>query len=129
LLDGSHGGLGEELSFGPGDAQLVGEVMLHLFEIDAVEVASGDDARGQGQRVAVLEEIEKIILAGRNEGQMRFGVGLELAEGMEFGEDMESKEACLRIPTQNGTGSAGKATLVPIQIGTCSDANRHPRLG
>jgi len=34
--------------------------------------------------------------------------------------------AQLRIPAQIGTHSAGKSTLVPIQIGTCSDANRHP---
>ena len=32
----------------------------------------------------------------------------------------------VRIPTQIDTHSAGKTTLVPIQIGTCSDANRHP---
>jgi hypothetical protein len=32
----------------------------------------------------------------------------------------------VRIPAQIGTRSAGKSTLVPIQIGTCSDANRHP---
>jgi hypothetical protein len=32
----------------------------------------------------------------------------------------------LRIPTQIDTHSAGKTTLVPIEIGTCSDANRHP---
>jgi len=36
--------------------------------------------------------------------------------------------ARVRIPTQIGTHSAGKSTLVPIQIGTCSDANRHPCL-
>jgi tripartite-type tricarboxylate transporter receptor subunit TctC len=35
----------------------------------------------------------------------------------------------LRIPTQIGTHSAGKSTLVPIEIGTCSGANRHPCLG
>jgi hypothetical protein len=35
----------------------------------------------------------------------------------------------VRIPTQIGTHSAGKSTLVPIEIGTCSDANRHPCLG
>lgn len=39
------------------------------------------------------------------------------------------KLAQLRIPAQIGTDSAGKATLVPIEIGTCSDANRHPCLG
>ena len=31
----------------------------------------------------------------------------------------------LHIPTQIGTHSVGKSTLVPIEIGTCSDANRH----
>lgn len=35
----------------------------------------------------------------------------------------------LRIPTQIDTHCAGKTTLVPIEIGTCSDANRHPCLG
>ena len=35
----------------------------------------------------------------------------------------------LRIPTQIDTHSAGKTTLVPIEIGICSDANRHPCLG
>jgi transposase len=35
----------------------------------------------------------------------------------------------MRIPTQIGTHSAGKSTLVPIEIGTCSGANRHPCLG
>jgi len=33
------------------------------------------------------------------------------------------------IPTQIGTHSAGKTTLVPIEIGNCSEANRHPCLG
>ena len=35
----------------------------------------------------------------------------------------------VRIPSQIGTHSAGKMTLVPIQIGTYSEANRHPCLG
>ena len=35
----------------------------------------------------------------------------------------------MRIPSQIGTHSAGKMTLVPIQIGTYSEANRHPCLG
>jgi hypothetical protein len=35
----------------------------------------------------------------------------------------------LRIPTQIDTHSACKSTLVPIEIGTCSEANRHPYLG
>ena len=35
----------------------------------------------------------------------------------------------LRIPTQIDTRSACKSTLVPIEIGTYSEANRHPYLG
>jgi hypothetical protein len=35
----------------------------------------------------------------------------------------------LRIPIQIDTDCAGKSTLVPIEIGTDSDANRHPCLG
>jgi hypothetical protein len=35
----------------------------------------------------------------------------------------------VRIPTQIDTHSAGKTTLVPIEIGTCSDTNRHLCLG
>jgi len=31
----------------------------------------------------------------------------------------------VRIPTQIDTYSAGKSTLVPMEIGTCSDPNRH----
>ena len=32
----------------------------------------------------------EIILARKDHGQMGFGVGIELAESMEFGEDIES---------------------------------------
>ena len=31
----------------------------------------------------------------------------------------------LHIPTQIDTDSAGKSTLVLMEIGTCSEANRH----
>src|ERR671919_302647 len=81
LLDGGDGWWGEELSFHSGDTEVMGEVELHLLEVDPFEMASGDDARSQRQRGAVLERIEKIILTGKDHGQMGFGVGLELAEG------------------------------------------------
>ena len=35
----------------------------------------------------------------------------------------------LRIPTQIDIHSAGKPAPVPIEIDTCSDANRQPYLG
>ena len=63
---------------------------MHLFEIDAFEMAFGDDARSQGQGGAILEQIDEIILARKDHGQMGLGVGIELAESMEFGKDIES---------------------------------------
>jgi hypothetical protein len=57
------------------------EIELHLFEIDSFEMASGDDARGEQQRGAVLERIEEIVLTRKNHGQMGLGVGIELTEG------------------------------------------------
>jgi hypothetical protein len=35
----------------------------------------------------------------------------------------------VRIPTQIDTRFACKSTLVPIEIGTYSEANRHPYTG
>ena len=42
-----------------------------------------------------------------------------------FGTSLAQWIVWVRIPTQIGTHSAGKSTPVPIEIGTCSDANRH----
>jgi hypothetical protein len=41
-------------------------------------------------------------------------------------EQVEAHRGQVRIPRQIDTHSAGKVALVPIQIGTCSEANRHP---
>jgi hypothetical protein len=38
----------------------------------------------------MLEEIDEIILTRKDHGQMGLGVGIELAESMEFGKDIES---------------------------------------
>ena len=38
----------------------------------------------------------------------------------------DAVQSFLRIPTQIDTHSVCKSTLVPIEVGTCSDANRHP---
>jgi hypothetical protein len=35
----------------------------------------------------------------------------------------------MRIPTQIDTHSVCKSAPIPMEIGTCSDANRHPYLG
>lgn len=66
LLDSGDGLGREELGFDSGDGQVVGEVGLHLIEVDPFKVASGDDAGRKRQRGAVLEKIHKVILAGQD---------------------------------------------------------------
>ena len=46
--------------------EMVGEVVLHLIEVDAFQVASGHDAGRKRERGAVLQKINKIILAGQD---------------------------------------------------------------
>ncbi|MBI4528203.1 MAG: hypothetical protein HY695_30790 [Deltaproteobacteria bacterium] len=60
---------------------MVGDVVLHLIEVNAFEVATGHEPGGKGQRRAVLEKIEEIILASKDHGQMGLGVGLAAAFG------------------------------------------------
>jgi hypothetical protein len=74
---------------------MVREVELHLLEVNAFEVTSSHDTGGQGEGGAVLEKIEEVVLTGEDHGEIRFGVRLELAEGVELGEDLESQEAGL----------------------------------
>ena len=47
LLDGGDGLGREELSFHSGNGQVVGEVVLHLIEVDAFEMASGHNPGGK----------------------------------------------------------------------------------
>lgn len=97
MLDGGYGLGREKLGFDSGNGKVVSEVVLHLIEVDAFEVASGHDPGGKGQRGAVLEKIEQVVLAGEDHGQKGFGVGLELAEGVQFGEHFEPQKAGLSM--------------------------------
>ncbi|MBM2806645.1 MAG: hypothetical protein HW419_4538 [Deltaproteobacteria bacterium] len=94
-MGGGDGRVREELNLDSGDPQMVGEIKLHLFEIDSFEMAFCHDARSERQGGAVLKQIDEIILARKNHGQMRFGVDIELAEGMQFGEDIEPQKTGL----------------------------------
>lgn len=48
-----------------------------------------------GKEDRYLQQIDEIILAGQNHGQMGFGVTFELAKRMEFGKHLESEQASL----------------------------------
>ena len=74
---------------------MVSEVELHLLEVDTFEMASGHDTGGQREGGAILEEIEEIVLTSEDDGEIRFRVSVELAQGVEFFEGFEPEEAGL----------------------------------
>ena len=89
LLDSGDGLGREELGFNPCDGEVVQQVVLHLIEVDTFEVASGYDAGGKRQGRAVLQKVEQIVLTGQDHGQIGLRVGLELADGVQFGEHIK----------------------------------------
>lgn len=95
LLDGGHGGFGEELLSNAGDLEVVGEIGIHLLTGDALEMATGNDSRCQWDGGPVEEEIEEVVLPREDHGQIGFGVTFELGDGVEFGQDFHSQEGCL----------------------------------
>jgi len=92
LVDGRHGRLGEELLSDAGDFQMMVEIGIHFLSGDALEMAAGNDSRGEGDGGPVEEEIEEVVLPGEDDGKVRFGVAFELGEGVELGQDFDSQE-------------------------------------
>ena len=89
LLDGGNGRIGKDLLGDSADFEMVVEVAVHVLSCDTLEVAAGNDSRCQGDGSPVEQEIDQIVLAGQDDGQVRFGVALELGEGMELGIDFD----------------------------------------
>ncbi len=92
LVDGRYGRLGEELLSDAGDLEMVVEIGVHFLSGDALEMAAGNDSRGEGNGGPVEEEIEEVVLPGEDDGKIGFGVALELGEGVELGQDFDSQE-------------------------------------
>jgi hypothetical protein len=92
LLDGGHGRLGEELLSDAGDLEMVVEIGVHLLSGDALEMAAGNDSRGEGDGGPVEEEIEEVVLPCEDDGEIGFGVAFELGEGVELGQNFNSQE-------------------------------------
>ena len=68
LMDSRDGGLIEEVFLDAGDSEVVTEVALHIFTVDPIEMAAGDDSGCQRLRVAVEELIDEVVLSGQDEG-------------------------------------------------------------
>jgi transcriptional regulator with XRE-family HTH domain len=98
----------------------VDSILGHSKLITAKIVLKGKTKKNL-QRVGKKETLSKKGGGGGGEG------GGTVVEMKLFPPLSENGRNDMRIPTQIDTHSAGKSTLVPIEIGTCSDANRHTR--
>ena len=68
LVDGGDGLFGKEGLFDSGDFEVMVEVALHILAIDSFEVGPSYDPGRQGQRRAVEEFIQEVVLSGENDG-------------------------------------------------------------
>ena len=100
LLDGGDGRFLQGIGFQAGQGQVVSQVVGHLLAVYALEMGPGDDSGSQGLGSAEDELIDQGTLTGQDDGQVGFGILVELGEEMEFGEDLQTEERGL-IDDQN----------------------------
>ena len=77
------------------------QILTHRLPGDRRQMTSGNNAGSQWDGSAVEQVFGQVILAGQHHGQPRFGVGLELGDGMQFGKDIEAQQLGL-IDNQQG---------------------------
>jgi hypothetical protein len=92
LVDGGDGRFIKEGRFYAGDGQVMLQVHFHILAVDAFQIASGDDSRCQRQRCPVHEFIGEIGLPCHDQGKPWFGILFELAEGMDFGQNLQPQQ-------------------------------------
>ncbi len=80
---------------------MVGEILFHFPTGDAFEMKAGQDAGSQRMGSAEDELIDQGALPGQDDGEIGFGVLIELGQGVEFGEDLQTQEGSL-IDNQDG---------------------------
>ena len=90
LLNSGDGRLFEGVCFKAGQGQVMEEIGLHLLSRDALEVTAGQDKGSQGMGSAENELIDQRTLSGQDDGQVGFGVLVELGEGVELRKDFQS---------------------------------------
>ena len=100
LLDGGDRRLLQGIGFQAGQGQMVSQVVGHFLPGDALEMAAGDDPGSQGPGGAEDQLIDQGALTGQDDGQVGFGILIELGEEVEFGQDLQTQEGGL-IDDQN----------------------------
>ena len=101
LLDGGDGRLFEGVGFKAGQVQVMDQISFHFLAGDAFEMTTGQDAGSQGMGSAEDELIDQGALTGQNDRKIRFGILIELGEGVKFGKDLQPQERGL-IDNQDG---------------------------
>jgi hypothetical protein len=78
--------------FYSGNGEMMVQILTHRLPGDRRQMTSGNNAGSQWDGSAVEQVFGQVILAGQHHGQPRFGVGLELGDGMQFGKDIEAQQ-------------------------------------
>ena len=101
LKDSGNGRIIEGVSFEAGQEQMVSEILFHFLTRDPFEMKAGQDAGSQRMGSAEDELIDQGTLTGQDDGEIRFGVLVELGQSVEFGKDLQTQEGGL-INNQDG---------------------------
>jgi hypothetical protein len=100
LLDGGDCGLLQRIGFQASQSQMMSQVVGHFLPGHTLEMAAGDDSGSQGPGGAKDQLIDQGALPGQDDGQVGFGVLIELGEQVEFRQDLQAQEGGL-IDDQN----------------------------
>jgi len=101
LLNSGDGRIFQGIGFQTGQGQMMSQIVFHFLTGDAFQVTAGQDTGSQGMGSAKNELIHQGTLTGQDDGEVGFGVLVELGEGVEFGKDFQSQERGL-INNQDG---------------------------
>lgn len=82
----------EELFLDPGYFKVMPDVAGHVLELEPFHVAPSYDPGGKGPRRMEHEIVYEVVLPGKDHGHEGPGVHLELAQGMELGENLDPQK-------------------------------------
>ena len=92
--------LAQQLCFASGDLQMMQQVGLHVFELQAFQVSSAQYPGSKRPGGMIQQFVDEGGLSAEHHGGEALGVEGQLNEGMQLGED-------LGIPATNTVASVG----------------------
>ncbi len=91
LVKRRNGVVGKELGLSAGDVEMMGDIGGNVIALEGGEVAAAHDARSEGPGSVEEELVDEGGLSREDHGEEGSGVGVDLGEGMELGEDIEAE--------------------------------------